>query len=121
MSRMATATRSEQFDTGLSPDEAARRFQEYHSSKGGKVTAMPDGSLQGTTGKKVATRILGAFFVPRSWWPLKTKVRLTPDGSRTSVEIVVADNFGIGIRTGMRGKYAELMQDQATQLKTAMS
>ena len=118
---MATATRSEQFDTGLSPDEAARRFQEYHSSRGGKVTAMSDGSLRGTTGKKVTVRIIGAFFVPRSWWPLRTTVQLTPDASGTSVELVVADNFGVGIRAGMRETYAELMQDQATQLKTAMS
>ena len=112
---------SDQFSTGVSPDEAAQRFEAWHAVNGGRFEKAADGSLEGTTGKKVAVRILGAFFVPRSWWPLKTTVRLTPAANGTSVDMTVADNFGLGIRTGMKGKYDELMQARAEAIKTALS
>ena len=114
-------TYSENFNTAVSPEEAAQRFSALHEAKGGKVTTGPDGSIEATTGKKAWVRILGAFFVPRSWWPLKTTLHFTPAGTGTSVEMTVADNWGVGIRTGMKGKYDELMQARAAEVKAALS
>ena len=114
-------TRSEQFTSPAAGDEVAQRFEAWHAVNGGRFEKAPDGSLVGKTGKKVAVRILGAFFVPRAWWPLRTELRLAPAASGTNVDMTVADDFGVGIRTGMKGKYDELMATRAAEIKDAVS
>ena len=118
---MASIPHTEQFNTVVSLDEASQRFSAYHSSKGGKVMTTPDGALEGTTGSKVGVRILGAFLVSRSWWPLKTTVRFTQADDGTSVEMTVADNFGFGFRTGLKAKYEALIHERAAEVKGALS
>jgi hypothetical protein len=114
-------TRSDSFETSVSPEEASHRFTDYHANRGGQVIRGTDGSLEGTTGRLVWVRFLGAVFVPRSWWPLKTTVRFEPTVTGSRVEMTVSDAFGLGIRTGMTGRYEELMKIRANEVKAVLS
>jgi hypothetical protein len=118
---MAAIADAESFTTDLSVEEVTERFRAFHSSKGGAVTTASDGALEGTTGSQVKVRLLGAFFVSRSQWPLKTRLRLEPTPDGTDVEMTVADDFGIGIRTGIKAKYDELIQERSAEVKAALS
>lgn len=115
MAITSTAT----FRSPLSPDEVRARVAEYLESIGARVTAG-EGSYVGDSGKKVAVRILGAFFVPRTWWPLRTEVQLAAADGGTDVTATVSDNFGLGIRTGMKTKYSELTEERLQALRAAI-
>ena len=56
-----------------------------------------------------------------TWGSPEEMAQLTPDANGTSVEMTVSDNFGAEVRSGMEGRYNELMQARPEAIKDALS
>ena len=103
--------------TGYSPTEAQERLAAH---LGSAVKENTPGTLVATSGSKLAIRLLGAYLMPKAWMPAKTRVVFTESGSGCQAEVTCTDNFGFGIRTGMRGRYEGLLQDKVADVREAL-
>lgn len=108
---------TETFATGYSPAEAQRKVAEH---LGGKVRTNTPGTLMARSGSQLAIRLLGAYLMPKAWMPAKTAVEFSPSGSGCQVVVTCTDDFGFGIRTGMRGRYEGLLQAKVDGVREAL-
>jgi hypothetical protein len=107
-------TITETLTTGFSPAEAQERLAAHFASR--IVTNTP-GTLVATSGSKVAIRLLGAYLMPKAWMPAKTTVGFAPSGRGCQVTVTCTDNFGFGIRAGMRRRYQGLLQTKLEEIR----
>ena len=106
---MATVQITKTIDTPFSQDEARRRLVEHLNVVKAKVVEGPEGGIEATRGSRLAIRILGAYLMPKDWMPTKATVGFESAGPGCRVTVTIADNFGLGIRTGMKGRDQDLL------------
>lgn len=111
-------TITETVTTGYSPAEAQQRLATHFGSK---VVANTPGTLVATSGSKVAIRLLGAYLMPKAWMPTKTTVEFAPSGRGCQATVACSDNFGFGIRTGMRRRYQGLLRTKLQGIRHLLS
>jgi hypothetical protein len=66
--------------------------------------------IEATLGSEARTRLFGGFFVSKETLPVKITLQMNESATETEVDTTIQDNMGVGLRTGMVGKYKEYMQ-----------
>lgn len=115
MANLVTVT--ETFTTGYSPAEAQQKVAAH---LGAKVKTDTPGTLVARSGSQLAIRLLGAYLMPKALMPAKTAVEFTPAGGGCQVTVTCTDDFGFGIRTGMRGRYEGLLQTKVDGVREVL-
>ena len=110
-------TVTETITTSHSPAEAQGRLASHF---GGKVTENTPGTLVATSGSKLAIRLLGAYLIPAAWMPIKTAVEFTESGGGCQANVTCTDNFGFGIRAGIRGRYQRALEAKLAEVRSAL-
>lgn len=110
-------TVTETLTTGYSPAEAQERVAMHFGSM---VTESTPGTLVATSGSRLAIRLLGAYLMPRGWMPAKTTVEFAPSGRGCRATVTCSDNFGFGIRAGMRRRYEALLQTKLDEVRRVL-
>ena len=110
-------TVTETITTAYLPAEAQAKVAAHPVSG---VKPNEPGTIVATSGSKLAIRLLGAYLMPKAWMPVKTTVEFAPSGSGCQVTVTCADNFGFGLRTGMRGRYEGLLKAKAAEAREAL-
>lgn len=78
------------------------------AATGMRVVQRTDDYLLGDLGSQAALRLKGAMFCKPEEFPIKVEVRLAARGeSVTDVWVEVRDDFGFGIKTGIRKRYRQ--------------
>jgi hypothetical protein len=110
-------TITETLATGYSPAEAQERLAAHFGSR---VVENAAGTLVATSGSKIAIRLLGAYLMPKEWMPTKTTVEFAPSGRGCQATVACSDNFGFGIRTGMRRRYEGLLRAKLEEVRRVL-
>jgi hypothetical protein len=103
--------------TGYSPAEAQDRLVAHF---GPKVRRNEPGMVMVRTGSQLAIRVLGAYLMPRRWMPTKLIVSFTASGSGCDAAVTCADDFGFGLRVGMRGRYQSLLHEKMEEVRAVL-
>jgi hypothetical protein len=111
---------TESVETLWTVGQARERIAEHFASAKAKVSEDEEGNVVATRGSRVLIRILGAYLMPRNWIPTKATVGFTGTERGCRVDITVADNFGFGIRTGVKGRFGGLVDEQLAGIKAAL-
>jgi hypothetical protein len=114
---VAPITLTERVSTGYSPAAAQERVAQHF---GGKVRRNEPGMLMARTGSQAAIRLLGAYLMPRRWMPTKIIVTFAPSGSGCTADVTCSDDFGFGLRTGMRGRYEGLLEEKMAEIRETL-
>ena len=56
--------------------------------------------------------------MPRSWIPTKATLGIAETERGCRVDITVADNYGVGVRTGVKGRFGSLLEAQMAEIKS---
>lgn len=67
--------------------------------------------IEATLGSEATTRFFGGFFVSKETLPVRIVLQMNESAAETEVDVKIQDDIGVGIRTGMAGKYKEYMQN----------
>jgi len=97
-------------------DQARRRAHDFFASVNAKVSDDEEGRVVATRGSRVLIRILGAYMMPKSWMPTKAMLGFAEAERGCRVDITVADNFGVGVRTGVKGRFGSLLEAQMAEI-----
>ena len=108
----------ETVETLYTVDQARRRAHDFFESVNAKVSDEEDGRVLATRGSRVLVRILGAYLMPRSWIPTKATLGFAEAERGCRVDITVADNFGAGVRVGVKGRFGSLLESQLVEIKS---
>ena len=111
---------SDSVETLWTEAQARERITEYFASVKATVSQSAGGEIVATRGSRVLIRILGAYLMSRNLIPTKATVGFTETERGCRVDITVADNFGVGIRTGVKGRFGKLLDDQLAEIKAAL-
>lgn len=102
---MAAISASDQFSTSLSPPDVRAKALEWFASYTYKIEVDEPAKLVVHTGSQVKMRLLGGAFIAESSLPARTTIELAPSGAGTAVTVTAQDSVGLGVKTGMKGKY----------------
>ena len=116
---MALEPQSTHVTTSASAAEARAGIEAALRDVGATIKSSDDQTVEAVSGKKVATRLLGAMFVPDTWLPVHHTIAFSPSGTDTRIDITVKDDFGIGLRAGFTKKYTRLMEQRLRDLTAA--
>lgn len=116
---MASISQSVQFTTPLGPADVRAKALEWFASYTHKIEGDEPNRLTVYTGSQVKMRLLGGAFIAESSLPTRTTIELAPSGSGTSVSITSQDSVGLGVKTGMKGKYERWTEEITAGLRTA--
>ena len=108
----------ETVDTLYTVDQARRRALDFFASVNTKVSDDGEGRVVATRGSRVLVRILGAYLMPKSWIPTKATLGFAEAERGCRVDITVADNYGVGVRAGGRGRFGSLLEAQMAEIKS---
>ena len=103
--------------TGYSPAEAQDRLVAHF---GPKVRRNEPGMVMVGSGSQFVIRMLGAYLMPRRWMPTKIIVSFTASGTGCNAAVTCADDFGFGLRAGMRGRYQGLLHEKMEEVRTVL-
>jgi len=106
----------ETVDTLYTVDQARRRAHDFFASVNAKVSDDEEGRVVATRGSRVLIRILGAYMMPKSWMPTKATLGFAEVERGCRVDITVADNYGVGIRAGVKGRFGSLLEAQMAEI-----
>jgi hypothetical protein len=67
--------------------------------------------IEATLGSEARTRLFGGFFVSKETLPVRITLQMNESATEIEIDATIEDNFGVGFRTGMVGKYKEYMQN----------
>ena len=118
---MAAITSSEQFTTTVPPAEARSRMLEWFKNYTYKIEADEPDRLVVYSGSQVKMRLLGGAFIAPSSLPTRTTIEFAPSGAGTSVTVRAQDSVGLGVKTGMKGKYEGWTAEITAGLRDACS
>lgn len=116
---MAPIVHSDQFTTQLVPADVRAKALEWFAGYTHKVEGDEPSRLTVHTGSQVKMRLLGGAFIAESSLPTRTTIDLVPSGAGTSVSVTAQDSVGLGVKTGMKGKYERWTQEIAAGLRAA--
>jgi hypothetical protein len=105
-------------DTLYTVDQARQRARDFFASVNAKVSNDEEGRVVATRGSRVLIRILGAYLMPMSWIPTKATLGFAEAERGCTVDITVADNYGVGIRTGVKGRFGRLLEAQMAEIES---
>ena len=97
-------------------DQARQRAHDFYGSINAKVSEDGEGRIVATRGSRVLIRVLGAYLMPKSWMPTKATLSFTEAEKGCRLDITVADNYGLGVRTGIKGRYGSLLEAQMSEI-----
>jgi len=97
-------------------DQARQRAHDFYASVNAKVSDGEEGRVVAPRGSRVLIRILGAYLMPKSWMPTKATLSFAEAEKGCRVDITVADNYGLGVRTGIKGRYGSLLEAQMSEI-----
>ena len=118
---MAAISTAEQFTTSLSPADARAKAIEWFASYTYKIEVDEPAKLVVYTGSQVKMRLLGGAFIAGSSLPTRTTIELAPSGAGTAVTVTAQDSVGLGVKTGMKGKYEGWTAEITAGLRAACS
>ncbi|MDH3731569.1 MAG: hypothetical protein OES13_10700 [Acidimicrobiia bacterium] len=110
-------TVTETITTGYSAAEAQKRVAAH---LGSTVRTDTAGKLMARSGSQLAIRLLGAYLMPKAWMPVRTTVEFVAAGTGCAATVTCADDFGFGLRTGMRGRYEGLLQKKVAEIREVL-
>ncbi|MGY9074822.1 MAG: hypothetical protein ACKVHU_17950 [Acidimicrobiales bacterium] len=84
------------------PAEAAQTISGRMTSAGGSIEDSSDAAVSAKFGSQLKFRLVGGFFCPTSWFPVKAEATFTADGEQTKVELAVEEAMGFGLKAGMK-------------------
>ena len=97
-------------------DQARQRSHDFYASVNATMSEDGEGRFTATRGSRVLIRILGAYLMPKSWMPTKATLSFADAEKGCRVDVTVADNYGLGIRTGIKGRYGSLLEAQMSEI-----
>jgi len=118
---MARIERRQQITTPLSPADARARLLAAFAARNAKMARVADNYLEGRTGSQAALRLKGGWVAKLNDFPVVAAVDFTPTGSGTVVRLTVSDDLGFGLKTGMKKKYDQAVEQFASQLSAALA
>jgi len=116
---LAPIVQSDQFTTPLGPADVRAKALEWFARYTHKVEGDEPSRLTVHTGSQVKMRVLGGAFIAESSLPTRTTIDLAPSGTGTSVSVTAQDSVGLGVKTGMRGKYERWTKEITAGLRAA--
>jgi hypothetical protein len=84
-----------------------------------RIAGGKDGEFQLAGGSKAKARTLGGFFVDESALPLRGRLRFGDRGTSVDVEVLLAEDFGPGVYSGMGGRYSSRFDKVMAALKSS--
>lgn len=97
-------------------DQARQSAHDFFASVNAKVSDDEEGRVVATRGSRVLIRILGAYMMPKNWIPTKATLGFAEAERGCRVDITVADNYGMGIRAGVKGRFGSLLEAQMAEI-----
>ncbi|MGA3191419.1 MAG: hypothetical protein ABSD73_02770 [Candidatus Bathyarchaeia archaeon] len=76
--------------------------------------------IEAKIGSEAKTRFLGGIFVSKETLPVKMTMQINETGGESEINATIMDNLGVGLRTGMEGKYKEYIQSLFNELANAL-
>ena len=76
--------------------------------------------IEATMGSEAKTRVLGGIFVSKETLPVKVTMQINETAGESEIEATIQDNLGVGLRTGMAGKYKEYIQSLFNEMASAL-
>jgi len=102
---MAAISSSEQFTSPDPPATVRSKALDWFKSYTYKIEADEPSRLVVYTGSQAKMRLLGGAFIAASSLPTRTTVDFAPSGAGTAVTVSAQDSVGLGVKTGMKGRY----------------
>jgi hypothetical protein len=118
---LASISHSEQFTTPLGAVDVRAKALEWFAGYSHKIEGDEPNRLTVYTGSQAKMRLIGGAFIADSSLPTRTTIELTPSGTGTSVSVTAQDSVGLGVKTGMKGKYERWTEQITAGLRTACS
>ena len=83
----------------------------------GKIAKSDKTYIECNLGSLFWSRIIGEFFVPKTWLPKRAEIHLDDiESNKTKVKILVKDTHKYGVKWGYVKKYNETLQDVAESI-----
>lgn len=118
---MAAITSADQFTSTLAPADVRSKVLDWFKSYAYKIEEDEPIRLVVYSGSQVKMRLLGGAFIAASSLPTRTTIEFAPSGAGTSVTVSAQDSVGLGVKTGMKGKYEGWTAEITAGLRAACS
>jgi hypothetical protein len=118
---MAAITSSARFTSTLAAADVRSKALDWFKSYTYKIEVDEPSELVVYTGSQVKMRLLGGAFIAGSSLPTRTTIELAASGAGTAVTITARDSVGLGVKTGMKGKYEGWTAEITAGLRAACS
>jgi carbon monoxide dehydrogenase subunit G len=112
---------STSFTANLDPGQVRERVLGWFASYTHRVTSETAEQLVVASGSQAKMRLVGGAFIAGSSLPTKTVVMMQPSGAGTEVSVTAQDAVGIGLKTGMKGKYDTWLQEIVAGLQGTLT
>ncbi|HEU5301725.1 MAG TPA: hypothetical protein VFW06_05730 [Acidimicrobiia bacterium] len=115
---MAPLIRTDTFRPTVAPDEVRDRVAAWFEHLDHRFVADTPERMEVTSGSQLKLRLLGGAFIAGSSLPTRTVVERGDDGQ---VTVTVSDAMGLGLKTGMRGKYERWLDEVVRAVRSALT
>jgi hypothetical protein len=116
---MAPMSRTTSYTTELAPGEVRRRTLAWFATVSHTVVTDTADRLEVKSGSQAKMRLIGGAFIAASSLPTRTVVTMAPQGGGTAVTVTADDAVGLGLKTGMKGKYEQWIATIVDELHAA--
>lgn len=105
----------------IDAEQVRERVLAWFSRFQSKVALDSPGRLEISSGSQAKMRILGGAFIAASSLPTRTVVTTAPNDGGIQVTVEARDSIGLGLKTGMKGKYQTWTAEIVEGLREALA
>jgi len=106
------------FETSVPLAEARDRILAALSERNGKIKINYPTEILVKLGSGAKTRLLGGMWIDRKNFPRDVMASLRESAGSSYIKITVRDTLGMGSRSGMSGKYQQVMYEDAMMVRS---
>ena len=110
-----------EFAAAMSASEARHKTISVLKERAGRIKIDKDEIVIAGFGSSWKARLFGTVLAGVQSMPREVKVEFQQRESQTIVSVLVRDTFGFGSRLGVADKLRQLMHEDASALKRALS
>jgi hypothetical protein len=116
---MAPISRTTSYTTALAPAQVRDETLSWFAAVSHTVVTDTADRLEVKSGSQAKMRLIGGAFIAGSSLPARTVVTMVPAGGGTQVTVSADDAVGVGVKTGMKGKYEQWLGEIVDGLRAA--
>lgn len=103
-----------------SADEIKKIIVNKLTQKKAEIKEASSRMIEATMGSALKTRLIGGLLVSKETLPVKITLLMNEVAGETEIDATIQDNLGLGIKTGIVGRYMEYIQSLFDELAKAL-